>query len=222
MTISDSDYQDALLQISEYLQTLGIEIIAEIDEERGDTSIDGFLVDAGGREIAITGTPSLEYFRAEIEYDVRGECVEINEVEKRLQERGINRDEEVRAALEDGIEIDLDDITHEDFIEAAEESISQINHDELQHTLISHLAEGENVFNLYNDQGIVFGFSISRRIFVYENSFTISKFNSELQEIVNSSIIPHNLLADVYNLGSINVDTGDDRGISPSDDPAFR
>lgn len=223
MPVSDSEYQDALREVSAHLDALGLDIIGNIDEQEGDLSIDGFLVDAAGRSMAVSATKDHEWFRVEYEFDVRTEYMEIDQIESHLQEKGIRTDEEVRTALEEGIETDLNDITHEDFVEAAQDDIENINHKKLNHALISHLASGENMYSVYNDGGVVFGFNVGQRLFAYDDSFGKPEIHSTIQTLVNTTSKPVNLLSDAYDVQQIDLSTADDgQGFDPNDPHAFR
>lgn len=223
MPVSDSEYQDALREVSAHLDALGLDIIGNIDEEDGDISIDGFLIDAAGRSMAVTTSKEHEWFRVEYEFDVRPEYMEIDQIESHLQEKGIRTDEEVRAALEEGIETDVTDITHNDFVEAAQEDIENINHKKLNHALISHLASGENMYSVYNDGGVVFGFNVRQRLFAYNDSFGKPQMHSTVQTLINITSKPVNLLSDAYDVQRIDPSTANDsQGFDPNDQRAFR
>jgi hypothetical protein len=223
MPVSDSEYKEALREVSEYLDSLNIEIVGDIDAEQDGHSIDGFVIQGAGRKISIWGTKAHEWFEVRHEFDVRGEFMEIHKIENSLQEQGIKSDEEVRAALNDGIEVNLEDVSHDDFVSAASNKIEQIDHDKLNHTLTTQLSDEDNIFTVLNTNGIIHGFSIARRAFVYEDSFSMSDLFSIIQSIVNDTIVPTNLLADAYGTQKIDPNrAGEGSGIEPSDDPAFR
>lgn len=217
------EYGEALRDISSWVEKVGFDITGDVDDEDSEgNSVDGYVIEAANRQIVILGSPNRDWFQAEIQVDVRGDYLQQDYLEQKVSEHDLDTPEKIQEYLESEGGVEIEDATHEDFLEAAESEIHAIDENELRFAMISHLAQESNIYQLSAENGVIFGFDLSRKLFVYEDNYTKEDLFEQLQSIVNYSIPARKLLYDAYGVGEIQIEDGDESGeLKPSEDRTF-
>jgi len=182
---SSDGYQDALNQVTRYVKTIGDEIEEEIEGETEDgIPITGYSCSHGTHTYLILATEEDVYFN--IQYPV-----------------SIDHAVAIKRAPNQGeVQISQSDINSaRDYIENKLEAVPQSMRREIRTNLI-HIISREGVAaNLDTTKSInIHGFQLNKKIFPFDKSFNISKFEDTVQRIVNLGWVGKDYLADAYGI----------------------
>ncbi len=224
MAASDSEYNEMLRDLVDYANELGYDVVGEIESDEAAVSVDGFVIDCAGPQISLITAPTQRWVTIQFTFDVREQCILDDRAQSKITNADVSTPEEAEEAFEEGIEIDAGEATHSDFVEAVTDRIEAIDYQALEHELVTRLASDDNLYSvLKDDSGIIYGFQLKQRGFVYEDEYGLSEFFSDVQGVVNDSKVPSNLIAQAYNLGNISLESENQQSsMSPDADPAYR
>ena len=191
---SETEFNAALTEIVGYLENTGREIVGEIDDENDEGApISGFQCRQGTFDFVIYGSPELPRFRLVARHDLILEIAQIQvaaEMSENSDEVPEFTDERRKAAMEE-----LERINGE----ADEEFV-----DKLHFRLMDRLSVPHATFGLeHTESGGLRAFTVEKNVFVYEDGFSISDFDEDVQSVVGTAFPAQLMLDRAYGIRSI-------------------
>lgn len=210
---SDAEFDCVIMRIEEYIGEVGDSVVDHaVDGDRGTRTV-GFIAERTSYTYQVIGSPDTAFFNVTFPYSL------VNQLS------GLIEDEQAReilAAGEEAPEVDaqeFDDATSEELSRraalAALDRVSQENREAFLYHLVLILSSGQAAYSLQNtDSGMVSGFTVSTKMFPFEDGFGLREFDRNVQAVVNTGIGGLMFINQSFDFQSM-IDAADISGILP-------
>lgn len=170
-----SDFADAVESVRHCINCIGDEVQEEyVTDSSGGEIVVGYQATHGSYVYNVVGEPGRHYFNVEFPFSIPHDLGSLLTEETALE------------IVDDG---DLDGDTDVTTLAAYEilEQMSQENREKFRYELTTVLSSTDTAFTLRaTDSGAITGFDISRRVFPYDEDFSLTEFNHSVQTVINS------------------------------------
>lgn len=170
-----SDFADATETIREYVNLIGDDIQNEfVQDSSGGEIVVGFKASHGSYYYNVVGDPGTHYFRIEFPFHIP-------------QDLGSLLTDDLAEQIVD--DADDDGETAISTLAAYEilERMSDENKEKFQYELMNVLSSTDTGYEFSTtESGTIIGFDVTRRIFPWEDDFSLTEFNHSVQSVINS------------------------------------
>lgn len=216
---SEKERADALELLIGYVEDIGDSVEGDLDEvagveTEGQETI-GILCSHGTNKYVIAGELNNKFFSViypsfivqSIALNLGDETVEEllekydeEELGEELDKTGLVKEVE-EGEVPDDLEFDI--ITGEAFL-AAKEWLDSLNTElqqEIRFHLTDRLSDSSVGYTIFPEKGdTVYGFQVERKVFPYEEPFTLQEFNQSVQAVISVGVNGHNFLGKTFNV----------------------
>lgn len=216
---SEKEFNVALELLTDYVNDIGDSVEGTIDDVVGigasGVETEGVVCSHGASRYVIVGGSSNKYFSiiypsfiiqsiaSNLDEETVDDLLQEYDEDDLVQEMD---DFEVAERIEeDEIPDDLEDemITGEAHLAAREwlDSLDDELQQEIRFHLMDRLSDSSVAFTVFPESGeTVYGFQVARKVFPYEEAFTLQEFNQSVQAVVSVGVDGHNFLAKTFNI----------------------
>lgn len=174
-----------LQEITTYIDAIEIDLQEQIEGQTDNGQpVSGYSCQYGSHQIEIVGCPTWEFFQVRYSFDLT-QLLAVQQADVEPSQGTVTIDRtDIQSARQD-----------------LADRLSEEEHAELRLELITQLSDSSNAIALNADEADrVFGLTVTRNIFVYEDAFGLGEFHETVQRTVNLGWQGKEILIDAYGI----------------------